>query len=179
LVLTNPSNGDANWNAVWYAKTGTEDSAWTVEFEIPLSQLRYSGDDEQIWGMHFWRWIDRLQEESDWEPQSSEGPGILYLFGEILGIHGLPKSQRIEIMPYILGKLKTFETEPDNPFADKGRNWLGNAGLDAKIGLSSNFTADKKQEACADMQKAYSLGMYDVFSRLPIDCTKIEDNKPD
>jgi lipoprotein NlpI len=38
---------------------------------------------------------------------------------------------------------------------------------------------DKKQEACADMQKAYSLGMYDVFSRLPIDCTKIEDNKPD
>jgi hypothetical protein len=142
LILTNPSNGDANWNAVWYAKTGTEDSAWTVEFEIPLSQLRYSGDNEQIWGMHFWRWIDRLQEESDWEPQSSEGPGILYLFGEIHGIRGLPKFQRIEIMPYTLGKLKTFKTEPDNPFANKGRTWLGNAGLDAKIGISSNFTAD-------------------------------------
>jgi len=24
LILTNPSNGDANWNAVWYAKAGTE-----------------------------------------------------------------------------------------------------------------------------------------------------------
>ena len=142
LILTNPSNADANWNAVWYAKAGTEDSAWTVEFEIPLSQLRYSGDNEQIWGMHFWRWIDRLQEESDWEPQSSEGPGILYLFGEIHGIQGLPKSQRIEILPYTLGKLKTFKSEPDNPFADKGRTWLGNAGLDTKIGLSSNFTAD-------------------------------------
>ena len=142
LILTNPSNGDANWNAVWYAKTGIEDSAWTAEFEIPLSQLRYSGDNEQIWGMHCWRWIDRLQEESDWEPQSSEGPGILYLFGEIHGIEGLPKSWRIEIMPYTIGKLKTFKTEPDNPFADKGRSWLGNAGLDAKIGLSSNFTAD-------------------------------------
>jgi hypothetical protein len=142
LILTNPSNGDANWNAVWYAKTGIEDSAWTAEFEIPLSQLRYSSDNEQIWGMHCWRWIDRLQEESDWEPQSSEGPGILYLFGEIHGIEGLPKSWRIEIMPYTIGKLKTFKTEPDNPFADKGRSWLGNAGLDAKIGLSSNFTAD-------------------------------------
>ncbi|MGA9120297.1 MAG: DUF5916 domain-containing protein [Bacteroidota bacterium] len=142
LLLTNPSNPDFNWNAVWYVKTGTEDSAWTAEFEIPLSQLRYSNDDEQVWGMHCWRWIDRLQEESDWEPQSSQGPGILYLFGEIHGIRSLPASRRIEIMPYAVGKLKTFKTEPENPFADKGRSWLGNSGLDAKIGLSSNFTAD-------------------------------------
>jgi len=142
LILTNPSTTDFNWNAVWFAKAGTEDSAWTAEIEVPLSQLRYSGDNEQIWGMHCWRWIDRLQEESDWEPQSSEGPGILYLFGEIHGIRGLPQSQRIEIMPYTLGKLKTFKTEPDNPFADRGRTWQGNGGLDAKIGLSSNFTAD-------------------------------------
>ena len=142
LILMNPSNTDFNWNAVWYVKTGMEDSAWTAEFEIPLSQLRYSGDDEQVWGLHCWRWIDRLQEESDWEPQSSEGPGILYLFGEIHGIRGLPKLRRVEILPYTLGKLKEFKTEPENPFADKGRSWLGNAGVDAKIGLSSNFTAD-------------------------------------
>ena len=61
LLLSNPTNWDVNWNAVWYAKIGKEDSAWTVEYEIPLSQLRYSSDDEQVWGMHCWRWIDRLQ----------------------------------------------------------------------------------------------------------------------
>lgn len=142
LLLTNPSNADLNWNAVWYAKTAQEDSAWTAEFEIPLSQLRYSNDSVQVWGLHAWRWIDRLQQESDWEPQSSTGPGILYLFGELHGIKGLPKSRRIEIMPYTLGKLKTFRKEEGNPFADKGRIWDGNAGLDAKIGLSSNFTLD-------------------------------------
>ena len=142
LLLTNPSNGDFNWNAVWYAKTGLEDSAWTAEFEIPLSQLRYSSDDDQVWGMHCWRWIDRLQEESDWEPQTSTSAGMLYQFGELHGINGLPASRRIEIMPYTVGRLKTFKSEPDNPFADKGRSWLGNAGIDAKIGLSSNFTAD-------------------------------------
>jgi len=65
LVLTNPMNADYSWNAVWYVKTGMEDSAWTAEYEIPLSQLRYSNDYEQLWGMHCWRWIDRLQEESD------------------------------------------------------------------------------------------------------------------
>jgi len=142
LVLTNPIRADRNWNAVWTAKVGMEDSAWVVEYEIPLSQLRYSNDYDQVWGMHFWRWVDRLQEESDWEPQSSTGPGMLYLFGELHGIKGLPKSRRIEIMPYALGKLNTFKEEPENPFANKGRTWLGNAGIDAKIGLSSNFTAD-------------------------------------
>jgi hypothetical protein len=142
VILTNPSSADLNWNAVWYAKTGTEDSAWTVEYEIPLSQLRYGDSPEQVWGLHCWRWVDRLQEESDWEPQSSKGPGMLYLFGELHGIKGLPKSRRIEVMPYALGRLKTFAKEPDNPFANKGLNWYGNAGLDAKIGLTSNFTAD-------------------------------------
>jgi len=142
LVLTNPMDADYSWNAVWYVEVGKEDSAWTAEYEIPLSQLRYSGDYDQIWGMHCWRWIDRLQEESDWEPQTSLGAGMLYNFGEIHGIKGLSPSRRIEIMPYSVGRLKTFKSEVENPFADKGRLWFGNIGLDGKIGLSSNFTVD-------------------------------------
>jgi hypothetical protein len=142
LVLFNPDNWDLNWNPVWKAKTGLEDSAWVAEYEIPLSQLRYSGKDEQVWGLHVWRWISRLQEESDWEIQSKTGPGILYNFGEMKGIKGLKKSKRLEIVPYTLGELKTMKKEPDNPFANKGRVWGGNAGLDAKIGISSNFTVD-------------------------------------
>ena len=142
LILTNPMVPELDWNAVWYLKTGLEDSAWVAEYEIPLSQLRYSKDKEQVWGMHVWRWVDRLSEESDWEPQTSTGPGMLYLFGELHGIKDLPKSRRIEIMPYALGKLKTFDKVPQNPFAKNGHSMMGNFGLDAKIGLSSNFTAD-------------------------------------
>jgi hypothetical protein len=142
LLLTNPMEADFNWNAVWYVKTAKEDSAWTAEFRIPLSQLRYSKDSVQVWGLHSWRWIDRLREESDWEPQTNTGAGMLYLFGELHGIKGLPKSRRFELMPYTLGKVNTFRKEQNNPFADKGRQWFGNAGLDAKIGLASNFTVD-------------------------------------
>ena len=142
LVLFNPMNWDFNWNAVWKGKTGMEDSAWVAEMEVPLSQLRYSKQDEQVWGMHTWRWIGRLQEESNWEIQSKTGPGMLYNFGEFRGINGLKKSRRLEIMPFILGDLKTMKKEPDNPFTNSGRNWEGNIGLDAKIGISSNFTVD-------------------------------------
>lgn len=142
MILTNPMNNDVNWNAVWVGKTGVEDSCWVAEYEIPLSQLRYSKEEVQTWGMHSWRWIERLQEESDWERQTSTGPGMLYLFGHLNGINNLPKSRRIEIMPYSLGKVTTFEKQHRNPFAANGNKWNGSVGLDAKIGLSSNFTAN-------------------------------------
>ena len=142
LVLFNPENWDYNWNAVWRGKTGLEDSAWVAEIEVPLSQLRYSKEEEQVWGLHVWRWINRYMEESDWEYQSRTGPGVLFNFGELHGIKGLKKSQRLEIMPYGLGELNTLQKVPSNPFASTGRRWSGNAGLDAKIGVSSNFTLD-------------------------------------
>ncbi len=142
LVLFNPMDWDFNWNAVWKGKVGMEDSAWVAELEIPFSQLRYSNKDEQVWGMHTWRWISRLQEESNWEIQSKTGPGMLYNFGELRGIKGLKRSRRLEIMPFVLGELKTMQAEPGNPFTKNGRIWGGNAGLDAKIGISSNFTID-------------------------------------
>lgn len=141
-VLFNPMSWDSNWNAVWNGKVGMEDSAWVAEMEIPLSQLRYSREKEQVWGMHVWRWISRLSEESDWEIQTKTGPGMLFNFGELRGISGLKPSRRIELVPFILGDLNTFKKEPENPFNSKGREWGGNLGLDAKIGVSSNFTID-------------------------------------
>jgi len=142
LVLFNPMNWDFNWNAVWKGKTGLEDSAWVAELEVPLSQLRYSNVEEQVWGLHTWRWISRISEESNWERQSKIGPGMLYNFGELKGISGLKKSRRLEIMPFVLGDLKTMKEVPGNPFTKNGKALGGNIGLDAKIGISSNFTID-------------------------------------
>ncbi len=82
LVHSNPMNEDFkwnvedyNWNAVWKGKIGLEDSAWVAELEVPFSQLRYSRKDEQVWGMHTWRWIARLSEESNWEIPESDRSG--------------------------------------------------------------------------------------------------------
>ena len=142
LVLFNPNNIDMSWNPVWKGKVGMEDSAWVAEMEIPLSQLRYSKIEEQVWGMHVWRWIGRLQEESDWERQTFSNAGVLYNFGKLHGIKGLKKSRRLEIMPYALGEVATYEKDANNPFTKDGKTWSGKLGLDAKIGLSSNFTLD-------------------------------------
>ena len=140
LVLKNDS-WDASWDAVWDGKVGTEPGAWTAEFRIPLSQLRYSGQREQVWGLHSWRWIDRLQEESDWQLLPMDSPGFVYSFGELHGIRDLPPSRRIELRPYVLGKYATTAVEAGNPYR-QGAQTDGQVGLDAKIGLASNFTLD-------------------------------------
>lgn len=45
-------------------------------------------------------------------------------------------------MPYILGKINTFEKDAENPFTGSGRKFDYVAGLDGKIGLSTNLTLD-------------------------------------
>ena len=142
VVLYNPFKFDFNWDAVWRVKTGIEDSAWVAEYQIPLSQLRYSNKKDQVWGMHVWRGIARLSENDNWEKQYKNSPGMLYNVGELKGLNDLKRSRRIEILPFVLGKLNTMQIQPDNPFTKHGREWLGNAGLDAKIGVSSNFTVN-------------------------------------
>ena len=139
-MLTN-EGWDTTWDAVWDGKVAYEPDAWTAEFRIPLSQLRYSPQDVQVWGMHSWRWIDRLQEESQWNLIPRQGTGRLYNFGELHGIHGLKQRRRFELLPYLLGQVESLPEEAGNPY-------VGNAdgeaavGLDAKIGLTSNFTLD-------------------------------------
>src|SRR5665648_83083 len=130
-----------NWNAVWYGKVAYEDSAWTAEFQIPLSQLRYGPAEEQVWGFNSWRKIDRLQEEEHWNLVANDGTGIVYTFGEVHGLKGLKKAKRIEFVPYVSGKFTTSKKVNGNPFAT-GSDFNGLGGLDAKIGITNNFTLD-------------------------------------
>ncbi|MDD2763413.1 MAG: DUF5916 domain-containing protein [Opitutaceae bacterium] len=132
---------DISWDAVWDVKIGTEADAWTAEFRIPLSQLRYSRQPEQVWGLHCWRWINRFQEESDWQFIPMDNPGFVYSFGELHGIRDLPPSRRIELLPYVLAKYATSAREAGNPYR-RGAETDFEAGLDAKLGLASNFTLD-------------------------------------
>jgi len=132
---------DLNWDAVWYVKVAYHEDAWTAEFEIPLSQLRYGPSDDQVWGFASWRYINRLLEESHWKLLANDGTGGVYTFGELHGLKGLPRNRRLELSPYLSGSITTSEKIPGNPYA-KGMHFGGRAGLDAKIGLSNNFTLD-------------------------------------
>jgi hypothetical protein len=141
LMLDNSGTPDLNWNAVWDGATALEDSAWTAEMRIPLSQLRFNNKDSQVWGMHAWRWINRFQEEDQWSLIPRNNSGYIYSFGEMHGINKIDYKQRIELFPYTLGKIQFSKKVADNPFAS-GVEKSMTAGLDGKISIGSNFNAD-------------------------------------
>lgn len=123
---------DFEWNAVWDGKTTIGDSAWYAEMRVPFTQIRFSNEDEHIWGMHIWRWINRFQEESQWKLIPVDAPAMVYIFGELRGIKDIPYKRNFEVMPYVKGKYIT-ETENNENFG---------AGVDGKIGITSDFTLD-------------------------------------
>jgi len=141
LILMNFKDIDRNWNAVWDGKTAVEDSAWTAEMRIPLSQLRYANQDEQVWGLHAWRWHSRNSEESQWALIRRDSPSFLAEFGNLTGLETRKNNRRLEIMPYGLGMIQRSKEEEGNPFAS-GFDHRFSAGLDAKVGLSTDFTMD-------------------------------------
>lgn len=134
LVHLGSYNWDFNWNAVWDGKAQVSDSMWTSEMQIPFSQIRFAPGKEQIWGMHVWRWIDRLNEESQWKLIPIDAPAMVYLFGELKGIEGVNPKTNYEFLPYLNTR---FSTNTDL----RNKTNYG-FGLDGKIGLTSGFTLD-------------------------------------
>ncbi len=127
---------DFNWNGVWDGATSKNDSGWIAEMKIPFSQLRYTNQENHVWGMHVWRWITRRFEEDQWQYIPREAPAMVYLFGELKGIENIRGSRQVELLPYAsaaLGKQAHLE------HFDRIRP---NAGIDAKVGISSDYTLD-------------------------------------
>ena len=123
---------DFEWNAVWDGKTTIGDSAWYAEMRVPFTQIRFSNEQEHVWGMHIWRWIHRFQEESQWKLVPVDAPAMVYIFGELRGIKDIPYKRNFEVMPYLKGKY----------ISDSESNENFGAGIDGKIGITSDFTLD-------------------------------------
>jgi len=125
---------DFNWDAVWDGKAQVYDSIWTSELQIPFSQLHFSPGEEQVWGMHVWRWIDRFKEESQWKLIPIDAPAMVYLFGELRGIEGVKPKTNYEFLPYVNTRF--------SPNTDLKNKTNYGVGLNGKIGLNSGFTLD-------------------------------------
>jgi hypothetical protein len=142
-VLSNDSydSADESWDPVWEVATNVNESGWVTEMRIPFNQLRFANKKEHIWGMQVYRTIYRKQEINIWQPMSKNAPGFVSYFGNLEGIRNIHSPKRIELLPYAVSKLNTYEIEQGNPFST-GRNGQATGGLDGKIGLAGDLTLD-------------------------------------
>ena len=133
---------DDLWDAVWEAATAVDSLGWTVEMRIPLSQLRFSGARQQVWGVRLERWIQRKNELDMFPLVKKTESGVASRFADLTGLEDLPAPKRVELLPYVVGHSQ-YDTpdHPDNPF-DHGSTYLGGAGADLKYGVTSNLTLD-------------------------------------
>lgn len=140
-ISNNGDDWDETWDPIWYLKTSIDDKGWIAEFKIPLSQLRFADVPEHTWGIQLTRRFFRKEERSVWQPITQDAPGWVHLFGELKGIKGIKPQKQLEIQPYVLTKTELSEKEEGNPFAT-GQESTFDAGVDAKIGLTSDITLD-------------------------------------
>ena len=144
--FTNEGNSNSDWNPVWDVRTGRFDGGWTAEMEIPFKSLRYRSGSPQLWGVQLRRAIRR---KNEWVhltrlPISSGGrsgsSGIFRVSaaGTLVGIEPPTTSRNIEIKPYAIGGLTTDVNA--SPPKDGERD--GDFGLDVKVGITQNLTAD-------------------------------------
>jgi len=135
------NNEDDSWNPVWYLETSVDDKGWCAEMKIPFSQLRFGNSEELTFGLEVARHIYRLQERSLWQFIPKGSPGRVHLIGELHGIRNVKAHRQVELMPYAVARAERFEKVTGDPFKT-GKAQKLSAGLDGKIGLSSDFTLD-------------------------------------
>ena len=50
IITQNGKNEDITWNPIWYTNSAITKGGWTAEMKIPLSQLRFGNEENQVWG---------------------------------------------------------------------------------------------------------------------------------
>ena len=133
---------DETWDAIWWAKTQVDDQGWSAEVKIPFTQLRFDKSSGGVWGFQVAREIYRNSETDFWQPISREAPGFVHLMGEIDGLSDIDPKKQAEIAPYVVAGSEWFEKDEENPYRADGYKRYLNAGVDAKIGITNNFTLD-------------------------------------
>jgi len=134
-------NGDPSWDPVWEGAARVDADGWTAEMRIPYSQLRFSRETAQVWGMQIWRYVDRLNERdmwSFWRQNASGGPAF---YGELTGMRVTHRPRQLELLPYAVAGGTFARAAAGDPYHDDRRTRFS-TGADIKYLLTSNLTLD-------------------------------------
>ncbi|HEX2962256.1 MAG TPA: DUF5916 domain-containing protein, partial [Ignavibacteriales bacterium] len=140
-VFYNDSWQDNSWDGVWYYAARRDDQGWNVEMKIPFSQLRYKYSEQMTWGINLYRNIQRKNEEDYFQMVSKKESGFVSHFPELIGLSGVEKKQRLEILPYVVSRAQYLVHDAQDPFY-KQNQYKISLGGDMKVGLGSNLTLD-------------------------------------
>jgi Domain of unknown function (DUF5916) len=138
-TLYNDDWSDGSWDGVWEGKARIDADGWTAEIKIPYSQLRFTNDSVQVWGINFRRDISRRNEMDFLAYTPKNGTGFVSRFPELVGIQNIDPPQRIEILPYVNTRAEYSHPDVGDPF-HHSTNYTPAAGADLNVGIGRNLT---------------------------------------
>jgi hypothetical protein len=141
LLGTGSSCCDGGWDPVWQAETRVDSTGWTVEMRIPFSQLRFSRDSVQMWGLELRRYLKRRNETDQWAMWERTDAGGPSRFGHLEGVRIASTHRNVELMPYAMERVSKLQSAPNDPFHGGSGSSI-RAGLDLKYLLTPNLTLD-------------------------------------
>ena len=136
----NPPNRD--WTAVWDSRAARFENGWTMEMRIPFKTLRYASGGPQVWGINFRR-IVRWKNELSFLTRvpAALGPRAITKIssaGTLVGLEAPTSSRTVEVKPYLIGDAAGIRADAGGLERDYG----GDFGVDAKVGITSGLIAD-------------------------------------
>jgi hypothetical protein len=134
-------NGDDSWDPIWEAAAAIDSTGWTAEIRIPYSQLRFSREESQTWGLQLWRYADRLNERdmwAFWRRSESGGPSF---YGHLAGVQVASRPRQLELLPFVVTRNRYAPDSPGDPY-HTGSDTRLSVGGDVKYLLTSNLTLD-------------------------------------
>ncbi len=134
-------DGDPSWDPIWEAAAHVDSLGWTAEMRIPYSQLRFSRDSIQTWGLQIWRYLDRRNERDMWSFRRRDEASGPAFYGQLTGLVITNRPRQLELLPYAVTG-STFKDKPAGDPYHSGHDARVSAGADVKYLLTSNLTLD-------------------------------------
>lgn len=133
----NFTNNDTNWDNKWYSEVKAYDNYWTVEIAIPFKTFRYNNTNP-TWGINFLRNDMENNMYSTWTQFPLNFGGLELNYTGHLSWDNPPAiaKGKVVLIPYAAGGISKDHEAGENTAYD------ANAGLDAKIALTSSLNLD-------------------------------------
>ena len=126
---------NANWDAIWHARSQITESGWQAEMAIPFKSLRFRNLDSQTWGINFLRRMRRKNEVVLWSliPRPFLINRVSWA-GRLEGLEGVHPGRSLYVKPYV--SLPVVRRRQDDV------DFVPDAGLDVKYAVGSQMTLD-------------------------------------
>jgi hypothetical protein len=132
--FTSSEGEDGSWNAIWESNAKITDFGYVIEMKIPYAALRFPEQEQQTWGLNFFREVRRERQKYTWSPIDNKIGAISQQAGILTGIEKIKTPTRLFLIPYSSFYLSGSEAQKTNGEL-KG-------GLDVKYGINDAFTLD-------------------------------------